>query len=220
VSIFLRTHQVAHAQNPNGEFFCVVVSKPGDAQWATDPCPAKNHPDDVTMVMVGVYEHYIMNNDTALVAELYPSLIKAFSVYVASYNTSAWHLPYIVHETYDAVKESATITGEGNNGYSLYNAVNYLTGLRCMAALARSRSDLSTAAAADRMFVLASESIQDHFWQPDRGFYIGDTVGTTPLREANGDAYHSSDGLHGQVLAYRLGFGDLLPRPQMQSHQK
>lgn len=33
---------------------------------------------------------------------------------------------------YDAVKESPTIGGEGNNGYSLYNAVTYLAALSCM----------------------------------------------------------------------------------------
>ena len=70
----------------------------------------------------------MMRNDTALVARVYPNLLKAFGFYVAQYNSSAWHLPYIVHETYDAVFETRTYQGEGNNGYSLYNAVNYLTG--------------------------------------------------------------------------------------------
>ena len=42
----------------------------------------------------------------------------------------------------------------------------------------------------------------------------------TYLLEENGWPYHSSDDLHGQVLAYRLGFGDLLPRRQMQLHQQ
>ena len=49
---------------------------------------------------------------------------------------------------------------------------------------------------------------------------IGDTIKDVPVREENGDTYASSDGLHGQVLAYRLGFGDILPRFQMQSHQQ
>ena len=120
--------QIAHAQDADGEFNCVVVSKPADNQWGTDPCAAVKHPDDVTMVMVGIYEHYMMRNDTALVAQVYPNLLKAFGFYVAWYNASAWHLPYIVHETYDAVYETKAYQGEGNNGYSLYNAVNYLTG--------------------------------------------------------------------------------------------
>lgn len=60
-----------------------------------------------------------------------------------------------------------------------------------------------------------------NFWQPAAGFYIGDTVReNTYLLEKNGWPYHSSDDLHGQVLAYRLGFGDLLPRRQMQLHQQ
>ena len=84
---------------------------------------------------------------------------------------------------------------------------------------ARVRGDAAAAAQAESMIATASASVQRHLWQPDRGFYIGDTIGEEPLREANGDAFHTSDDLHGQVLAYRLGFGDLLPREQMRSHQ-
>ena len=110
--------------------------------------------------------------------------------------------------------------GEGNNGYSLYNSVNYLTGLNCMREFARAKGDSTTVEQAENLIRVASASIQEHLWQPSRGFYICDTIDETPLLEPNGDAFHSSDDLHGQVLAYRLGFGDLLPREQMQSHQK
>ncbi len=42
--------------------------------------------------------------------------------------------------------------------------------------------------------------IQAHFWQEDKGAFIGDTIGETPVLEVNGkDVWHSADGLHGQV---------------------
>jgi hypothetical protein len=50
--------EVAHAQDPDGMFYCVVVSRPHDSQWGgADPCGSATvmgHPDDITMVMVGV----------------------------------------------------------------------------------------------------------------------------------------------------------------------
>jgi len=164
-------------------------------------------------------EHYVMNNDTALVRALYPSLLRAFKHYVAFYNTTAWLLPYKAHETYDAVPQSPTQRGGGNRGYSLYNAVNYLGGLRCMEAFAEAVMDIGTAAQARQMNAAVRASIQQHFWQPSKGFYLGDTIGTEPVLEADGTAWKSSDDLHGQTLAYRLGLGDLLPRDQMESHQ-
>ena len=55
-----------NAQDKSGMFHCIVVSAAGDRQWGTDPCTdghgTANHPDDITMVMVGTYEQYIMNN--------------------------------------------------------------------------------------------------------------------------------------------------------------
>jgi hypothetical protein len=91
------------------------------------------------------------------------------------------------------------------------------------------QSDASTVAAANLMIGRVQHSIQRNFWQPDAGFYLGDTNGmcingtrkcNNYILENNGYSYHSSDDLHGQVLAYRLGFGDLLPRRQMQLHQQ
>ena len=184
-----------------GEFFCVVSSVGDDKQWGPgDPCSVKNHPDDVTMIMVGVYELYMMANDTSLVEELYPNLLKAFGYYKGNYNTSQWHLPYIVHETYDAVKETPAITGEGNNGYSFYNAVNYLAGLSCMIEFATLKGDKATEAEARNMLGLAQASLQEHFWQPALGAYMGDTIGTKPVQETNGDVWHSSDGQCCSVL--------------------
>jgi len=215
--------EAAHAQDADGMFQCVVVSAADDHQWGNgDPCGDSGpggHPDDITMVMVGVYEAFMMRNDTALLDLLYPNLLAAFGYYRKRYNATQWQLPYQVHETYDAVPESATITGEGNLGVSLYNAVNYLTGLHCMRGFARYRQDALTAVQAGQLIATVQASIERNLWQPTAGFYIGDTIGYKPLLEANGDAYHSCDGLHGQVLAYRLGFGDLLPRAHMQAHQ-
>lgn len=217
-------NEVRHAQDANGMFQCVVVSAAGDKQWGNgDPCHdtgAGGHPDDITMVMVGVYELYALHNDTGIVDELYPSLVAAFQYYRRRYNATAWQLPYEVHETYDAVPESATVRGEGNYGVSLYNSVNYLTGLHCMREMARYRGDASTVQQAGALITAVHDAIERHFWQPDRGFYLGDTIGYKPALEANGDPWHSNDGLHGQVLAYRLGLGDVLPRAHMQAHQK
>ena len=39
------------------------------------------------------------------------------SYYVKNYAASAWHTPYKVHETYDAVPETRNITGEGEARY-------------------------------------------------------------------------------------------------------
>jgi hypothetical protein len=117
--------EAKYAQDSDGEFQCIVLSGGGDKQWGTgDPCsdkgPGPHHPDDITMFFVGVYEHVLLNNDTALLAELYNTTIKrAFGYYAKLYNSSDWNLPYMAHETYDAVPEEPGITGEGNHGYSL-----------------------------------------------------------------------------------------------------
>lgn len=112
--------EIAHAQDPDGMFYCVVVSEQHDRQWGDgDPCGSATvygHPDDITMVMVGVYEFFMMKNDTALLDAVYPSLQLAFSFYVKQYNATRWHLPFKAHETYDAVPQSPTQLGEGNNG--------------------------------------------------------------------------------------------------------
>lgn len=118
------------------------------------------------------------------------------------------------------VPESPTITGEGNLGTSLFNALQYMTGLRCMAALAAFMGDSDTEATARDLLSRAAVAIQENLWQGGTPYYIGDTLHDNAyLTEANGWPYHSSDGLHGQALAYRLGFGDLLPRLQMALHQ-
>jgi hypothetical protein len=202
-----------NAQDPSGMFHCVVVSAAGDKQWGTDPCPdggnAARHPDDITMVMVATYEQYVMNNDTALVDLMYPKLLLAFGYYVKTYQASAWHTPYKVHETYDAVPETAEITGEGNRGSSLYNAVNYLCGLHCMLGFAQYKHDDATAQQVESMIAQVKESIQQNFWQPEVGFYIGDTNDGNKfdgLLEANGYSWKSADGLHGQVLSINSTF--------------
>jgi hypothetical protein len=154
---------------------------------------------------------------------MYPHLLLAFGYYVEHYQGSAWHTPYKVHETYDAVPETAKITGEGNRGSSLYNAVNYLCGLHCMLGFARYKHDDAIVQQVESMIKIVRESIQQHFWQPEVGFYVGDTNDGNKydgLLEPNGYSWKSADGLHGQVLAYRLGFGDLLPRIQMKLHQQ
>eukprot|EP00040_Diaphanoeca_grandis_P036929 m.238091 g.238091 ORF g.238091 m.238091 type:complete len:1248 (+) comp33718_c0_seq1:60-3803(+) len=221
---------VRKAQDADGMFHCVVVSSANDNQFGSDPCnpeatgPA-GHPDDITMVMVGAYEAYTMRNDTALIDEIYPALQLAFSYYEKHFDAAPWRVPYMVHETYDAVPQSAQRTGEGNYGSSLYNAVNYLAGLHCMREFAVYRGDTVTASQASSMIYTVKASLQQNFWSPGLNMYIGDTLKTSSeansiLLDTNEMPYHSNDGLHGQVLAYRLGFEDLLPRRQMELHQQ
>ena len=211
------------AQNPDGSFYCIFISAPGDAQYGRgDPCdPAGPHPDDIAMMLVTAYEHLMMANASALIDEIYPQLVRGLGYYTARYNTSRYHLPYQVHETYDAVAESAGVLGEGNLGTSLFNSLQYYTALLSMRELARHQADHATVRDVDGMLRAANASIQTHLWQPDVAFYVGDTLEDNRLLlEPNGYPYRGCDNLHGQVLAYRLGFGDLLPRRQMQLHQQ
>jgi glycogen debranching enzyme len=214
--------EVNYLQEPTGEFPCVVVGAADDNQFS-DPCASqtRHHPDDITMVLIAAHEQYSLANDTAVIAQIWPKLLKAFGFFKTYYDTAPWSVPYTTHETYDAVKESSTVTGEGNLGSSLYNAVNYLLGLHIIRELAGSQGDSTTEVESQAMIERVRQSIQLNFWQPVAGFYIGDTLqANTYELENNGFPYHSSDDLHGQVLAYRLGFGDLLPRRQMQLHQQ
>jgi len=240
---------VAHAQNSDGSYYCIIVSGANNAQYGNgDPCgtpsPSNPHPDDITMVLVAAYEQLALANDTELITSLYPSLLRGFSYYIAHFNTSAWSLPYEVHETYDAVSallpryvcvsfhyldsflfpvpESSTITGEGNLGTSLFNALQYLTGIHCMLQIAGFMQEpMRRWQPLKICFEVATLAIEENLWQGGSSpFYIGDTIqGNAYLTEANGWSYHSSDGLHGQALSYRLGFGDLLPRLHMALHQ-
>lgn len=100
---------VKHAQNADGSFYCIVESASGDVQYGRgDPCgtpsPSNPHPDDITMVLVAAYEQLALANNSAVAAAVYPALLRGFGYYVAHFNTSAWSLPYEVHETYDAVR--------------------------------------------------------------------------------------------------------------------
>jgi hypothetical protein len=214
---------VAHARNADGMFFCVSVSCSGDEQFcASDPCPPADHPDDIAMFAIGVYELFLLANDTAIVAELYPALLGGLAYYAKNYDATPWHLPYQVHETYDAVPLTPAITGEGNLGTSLYNSVNYLTALNCIAALADFQRDAATAAQARAMLARATASVMRNLWQPGlQPYFAGDTLEGYALfaEPSNGLLFHSSDSLHGQAHAYRFGFGDLLPRVAMQLHQ-
>jgi len=89
-----------------------------------------------------------------------------------------------------------------------------------MAGLADSQGDASTALTARSLAQLAQTSIQRNLFLPNASVYMGDTLegNTVLLTEPSGYPYHGSDNLHGQVLSYRLGFGDLLPRTQMKLH--
>ena len=104
-------------QEPTGMFPCVVVGAAGDNQFS-DPCIAQTdaHPDDITMMLIAAHEQYSLANDTALVAQIWPKLLKSFGFYKTYYDTAPWSVPYMTHETYDAVRESATVQGEGNLG--------------------------------------------------------------------------------------------------------
>ena len=61
----------SRAHNADGMFYCVSVSAPNDHQFGVgDPCPPSDHPDDIAMFFVGVYEMFALANDTALVQEV------------------------------------------------------------------------------------------------------------------------------------------------------
>ena len=62
---------------------------------------------------------FALANDTSLITQIWPKLLKAFGFYKKYYDTAPWAIPFTTHETYDAVKESPSITGEGNYGSSL-----------------------------------------------------------------------------------------------------
>ena len=213
----------AHTQRPDGMFYCVLVSGLNDAQWGNgDPCgPTDRHPDDIAMILVAVAEALLLRNDTTLVTQIYPRLLLSFEYYITNYNSTPWHLPFRVHESYDAVKIAENITGEGNWGTSLFNALQYVNALNCMREIAEFSGDDITVNAAAALIVTATTSIQSNFFQPLPNLYIGDTLSANVLfTEPNGWPYHSSDSLHGQVLAYRLGFSELLPMTQAQLHQQ
>jgi hypothetical protein len=98
----------AHAQNADGSFYCILLSAAGDRQWGTgDPCgtpsAANPHPDDIAMILVAAYEQLLLANASALLAPAWPALRRAVGYYIAHVNSTAWRLPYQVHETYDAV---------------------------------------------------------------------------------------------------------------------
>ena len=105
------------------------------------------------------------------------------------------------------MRESATIQGEGNIGSSLYNAVNYVLGLKIVHQFAEFMADIATVSESLMMLARAQDSIQANFWQPDVGFYLGDTDGRICAGgkrqcnhytlENNGYPFHSSDDLHG-----------------------
>jgi hypothetical protein len=220
----LRT-MVKYAHNSDGMFYCVSVSCANDAQFcSSDPCPPTDHPDDIAMFVIGLYELYSLANDTSIVDELYQAVVSGLLYYQLNYDSTLWSLPYSVHETYDAVPLTPTITGEGNLGTSLYNSLNYLTALNCIASLADYKNDTQTSNQARLMLNRSTKSILKNLWNGGSQLpsFIGDTLQKYQLftEPTNGFTFHSSDGLHGQVLAYRLGFGDLLPRTYMQLHQK
>jgi uncharacterized protein (DUF608 family) len=111
------------------------------------------------MFVIGLYELYSLANDTSIVDELYQAVVSGLLYYQLNYDSTLWSLPYSVHETYDAVPLTPTITGEGNLGTSLYNSLNYLTALNCIASLADYRNDTQTSNQARLMLNRSTKSI-------------------------------------------------------------
>lgn len=69
--------------------------------------------------------------------------------------------------------------------------MNYLLGLNIIREFAEFMTDSGTVSEAEAMISRAKASIQSNFWQPDAGFYIGDTLkNNTYLLEENGFSYH------------------------------
>ena len=159
--------------------------------------------DVSTLFIVEVFEIWAWTNDTAFVEELYPAVRKAAKWQIG---ISLLGLPPHLLNTYDLIELDAY-------QYATFNAVLHLLAMQATMKLAAHMTDWTLYDLANTSFHNGSALIESLLWNRTAHYY---SSWYDPLTPGNGVVF--ADALYGQVVAYTLGLGAMLPVDHMEAH--
>jgi len=157
--------------------------------------------DTTTLWVVELLELWQETGDDALLAELWPTAVRAIGWLVE--NARPLGLPEKLYSTYDILWLDTYNT-------TSYNSFLYMAALRAGGALAARVGDAGTAGVAAAALARAEAATQDLLWNSSSGFYRAHSF--------NGDNAVMADALYGAMIASHLGLGFLAPPAQLAAH--
>ena len=158
--------------------------------------------DVSSLFILEIWQLYAWSNDLAFVRELWTNISAAARWQIS---VSPTGLPEHLVNTYDLL---------GLSQYQLctFNAVLHLAAMRATMELGAAVGDAEMVRLANTSFMNGSSTIESVMWvmQNGTGYY----------QSYNGQPEHAvmADSLYGQVVAYTLGIGRLLPIEKIRSH--
>jgi hypothetical protein len=158
--------------------------------------------DTTTLWVVELYELWLSSGDGVLLAELYPTAVRALQWLMA--NAAPLGLPEKLYSTYDILWLDTYNT-------TAYNSFLYMAALRVGGELALAVGDAPTAAAAASALARAQSAVQELLWDAQGGFFRAYSY--------NNDSALMADSLYGVMIGSYLGLGFLGIDPlQLASH--
>jgi len=159
--------------------------------------------DVSTLFTAQVWQFYSWSNDVAFLKEMYPH-VRAATLW--QIGVSPQGLPEHLVNTYDILNLAS---------YPLctFNSALHLMAMRAAVQLANAVGDFNLSRLAQQSFANGSRLIDSALWYDNPG-------GIGYYQSYNGAPEHAvmADALYGQVVAYTLGLGPILPIPKMRSH--
>ena len=156
-----------------------------------------------TLFIAEVYELWAWTNDTAFLQELYPAVRKAAQWQI---HVSPDGLPPHLLNTYDLLELDAF-------QYATFNAALHLLAMQATMRLAAHMDDRALYDLAHLSFTNGSALMEALLWNATAHYY---SSWYDPLHPGHGVVF--SDALYGQVVAYTLGLGALLPVEHIAAH--
>ena len=159
--------------------------------------------DVTTLFIAEIWELYAWTGDLAFARDMYPHVQAGLAWQLGR---SPAGLPEHLVSTYDIV---------GLDAYQIntFNSVLHLLAMRAVMRLAEVFDDAATHQTASAAFDKGAALLQQRLWNNATRYYQSFWDPAT-----DGSRVVFADALYGQVVAWTLGLGDLLPRDQMVDH--
>ncbi|XP_020613507.1 uncharacterized protein LOC110051776 [Orbicella faveolata] len=161
--------------------------------------------DTTAMFVVGLYHYYQWTGDQATLDRLWPAAKRAVA-WVMVDSTKGTGLPFRKVSTYD-------IVALDKFDHDAYNSFVYLLALRAAQELGTITNDTKFVSTVRQSFNHAQKRVDIELWDNAKQYYHAWWD-----MEYGSPEWIMSDSLYGQVWAYSLGLGDLVPRSKLKEH--
>ncbi|XP_068707315.1 uncharacterized protein [Montipora foliosa] len=161
--------------------------------------------DTTTMFVVGLYHYYQWTGDRATLDKLWPAAKRAMAWVIVD-STKGTGLPFRKVSSYD-------IVALDKYDHDAYNTFIYLLSLRSAQELGKITNDTKFVSTLKQAFERAQKRVDLELWDSTKQFYHA----WWDMEYGSPD-WIMSDSLYGQVWAYSLGLGDLVPRDKLKAH--